>query len=625
VAVAPLIFTLKPGLSRFFRLLVHFNPIMKKIMIIGVLLTAIGGYNFLSCNSKTPGPEKIIAQRLIQQGDTFAVLCRNLLAMAKGKRTDEKQLQDLFLRTRVAYKNFEWAAEYFEPATSRLVNGPPVEEVENSGQVLEPAGLQVIEGYLFPKYDTSKQKELILQLQLLQSACPKYQAHFANIEIFNWQVFDAIKLEVFRIITLGISGFDNPLTLNSSMECLTSLRSMQSVITCYSKNEDSLQLFGKFKDAINYLRKNDDFNSFDRAEFIIKYANPITTQLSDFEQKLMIPVTRYNRLLNQNAKTLFDTNAFNVNAYAPDPNSFVTDEKKTLGKALFSDPSLSSTGTRSCQSCHQPEKAFTDGLVKNTVIGNLTLLKRNTPTLLNSAFQPALFYDLRVDRLEEQALAVVQNVKEMHGSLTASVKLLWQNDAYRQMFSKAFPKKDRIGIDTLEVMNAIASYIRSLVYLNSRFDQYMRGNKEAMAINEIRGFNLFMGKAKCGTCHYMPLFNGTFPPRYMKSESEVIGVPQSAAENAIDTDMGRYNVVRVQSNKHAFKISTIRNASLTAPYMHNGVFRSLKEVIDFYDKGGGEGLGLRINNQTLPPGRLLLTETEKNDIIAFIKCLESNF
>jgi cytochrome c peroxidase len=594
-------------------------------MIIGAVLTTIVGYNFFSCNSKRTCPEKVIAQRLIQQSDTLAALCKNLQALAEGNHVGEKQLQDLFLRTRVAYKNFEWAAEYFEPATSRLVNGPPVEEVENSGQVLEPAGLQIIEGYLFPGYDASKQKELTGQLKLLQTACTKYKTHFANIEIFNWQVFDAIKLEVFRIITLGISGFDNPLTLKSSTECVAALQSMQTAVTFYSETEDSLELVGKFKDAIKYLRENDDFNSFDRAEFIIKYANPLTSVLSDFEQKLKIPVTRYNRLLNQDAKTLFDANAFNVNAYAPDQGSFTTEEKIILGKALFSDPSLSGTGTRSCQSCHQPEKAFTDGLVKNTVLGDTSLLKRNTPTLLNSALQPALFYDLRVDRLEGQSLAVIQNEAEMHGSLDVSVRLLWQNKNYRQMFSKAYPKKKRDGIDTSEVVNAIASYVRSLVYLNSRFDRYMRGNKGAMAINELRGFNLFMGKAKCGTCHYMPLFNGTLPPRYMKSESEVIGVPQSSNINVVDTDMGRYNVIRAESNKHAFKIPTLRNASLTAPYMHNGVFHSLEQVIDFYDKGGAAGQGLTINNQTLPSENLRLTEKEKADIIAFVNSLESKF
>ena len=136
-------------------------------------------------------------------------------------------------------------------------------------------------------------------------------------------------------------------------------------------------------------------------------------------------------------------------------------------------------------------------------------------------------------------------------------------------------------------MNAIGSYVRSLVMLNSRFDDYMRGNKAAMNQEEINGFNLFMGKAKCATCHYMPLFNGTFPPRYMIIESEVIGVPGKRGENKIDPDEGRYGIVKVESQRHAFKIPTVRNASLTAPYMHNGVSSTLDQADQFYNKGGG--------------------------------------
>jgi cytochrome c peroxidase len=596
----------------------------------------------------------------VAQVDSFAACSRLLQAAAASGSGDEKQLQGLFLRTRLAYKNFEWAAEYFVPATSRFVNGPPVQEVEMAGhQVFEPAGLQVIEGYLFPKYDTTRKKELIRQLDLLQSDCDKYRSHFANIDIFDWQVFDAAKLEVFRIITLGIAGFDDPLTLRSMMESAAALQSLQKVLAYYTVGENAGSadkesagspdkenagspdrgnagnLSGKFEAATGYLDKNDDFNSFNRAKFITDYCNPITIGISDLSEKLKIHVIRYNRLLNQDAKTLFDTNAFNVNAYAPDPSAFVTDEKIALGKVLFSDPILSGTGTRSCQSCHQPEKAFTDGLVKNTIIGNNQLLKRNTPTLLNSALQPSLFYDLRVNRLEEQSLSVVQSSEEMHGSLKLSVNRLWQDTAYRRLFSKAFPKKDRAGIDTLEVMNAIGSYVRSLVSLNSRFDEYMRGNTSAMNEGEINGFNLFMGKAKCGTCHYMPLFNGTFPPRYIKTEAEVIGVPRSSGvtgssdvvgasgKNEIDGDMGRFDVIKIPAFRHAFKTPTLRNAARTAPYMHNGVFTTLEQVMDFYNKGGGTGLGLKSDNQTLPFDKLDLTEKERNEVIAFIRCLDS--
>jgi cytochrome c peroxidase len=123
----------------------------------------------------------------------------------------------------------------------------------------------------------------------------------------------------------------------------------------------------------------------------------------------------------------------------------------------------------------------------------------------------------------------------------------------------------------------------------------------------------------------MPLFNGTFPPRYIRIESEVIGVPETLEAKKIDPDLGRYKIVKVESLKYAFKTPTVRNASLTAPYMHNGVFANLVQVMDFYRKGGGRGFGIELKNQTLPFDSLKISGREQEDIIAFIRCLDSKF
>ncbi|HEY2350035.1 MAG TPA: cytochrome c peroxidase, partial [Puia sp.] len=555
--------------------------------------------------------------------DSFASKCNQLKENIQSGSTDQTTLQESFLQTRLAFKKFEWAAEYFEPLTARAINGPPVQEAEISGQIIEPSGLQIIESLLFPSYDSSNKRQLLNQITVLLNGCDRYKNRFKNIDILDWQVFDAVKLEVFRIETLGITGFDNPLTQKSMRESAAALEGVQKALLYYENRTDTQKLAAKLDNAIEYLLVHPEFGQFNRMEFITAHGNPVTEDISNLEIRLNIHVIRYNRLLNQDAKTLFDTNAFNVNAYTPDHSSFISDEKIALGKILFSDPILSGTGKRSCRSCHQPAMAFTDGLVKNTIIGQHELLERNTPTLINAALQPALFYDLRVNTLEDQSVNVVQSTKEMHGSMVMSVKRLWQDKKYRQMFLTAFPYEDKTRIDTFEVMNAIGSYIRSLVYLNSRFDEYMRGDKSKMNTDEISGFNLFMGKAKCATCHYMPLFNGTFPPRFAKIEAEVIGVPESVTEKIIDPDLGRYAVLKVESFKHAFKTPTVRNAPLTAPYMHNGVFNTLEQVMDFYNKGGGAGLGIKIENQTLPFDSLSLSRKEQDDIISFIRSLDS--
>jgi len=466
---------------------------------------------------------------------------------------------------------------------------------------------------------------------MLQTGVDGYKSHFANVDIFDWQVFDATKLEMFRILSLGISGFDNPLTLKSSQESEASIESLKVALAYYEDDEAAKNLTAELDGAADYLKQHTNFNQFDRAAFITKYGNPITTDITTLEKRLNIKESTYNRLLNMDAKTMFEKGAFNNNAfntslYDSDQTPGLIAKRKALGRVLFADPILSGTSTRSCQTCHDPSKAFTDGLVKNTVLGDPhRLVRRNTPTLINAAYQPAQFYDLRSHTLETQAAAVIGNRDEMHGSMKLAAQRLWDNKSYRTLFSDAFPLKGRKSIDTLEVMSAIGTYVRSLVALNSRFDEYMQGNKAAMSQEEINGFNVFMGKGRCGTCHYMPLFNGSFPPQFIIIESEVIGVPEtnSTVHAVIDTDMGRYNILKTPAFKHAFKITTVRNAALTAPYMHNGVFTTLEQVVDFYNKGGGTGLGYKVDNQTLSTDKLNLTQKECSELVAFIKTLNS--
>ena len=576
-----------------------------------------------SCEQKKINREKIVSTILLQQIDSF-VIAKNTLLKAVEDKLPKQQLQQLFLQTRIAYKKMEWATEYFSPKVSRLVNGPPVIEVDRySAQTFQPGGLQVIEPFLFPQYDSSKRNELITQLKQLDTQCDKYKAYFSNVALLDWQIYDAAKLELVRIETLGITGFDNPLTLHSMQESASALKGLKQILKLYLDEGDTEQLMKKLENAIQYLAIHPDFKTFDRAQFIVQYADPVSIAISNLEIKQQVAITTYNRLLNQRAKTLFDTNAFNVNAYAPNPLSYISKERIVLGKMLFVDPVLSVDNSRSCQSCHMPEKAFADGMVSNTVLNSKKHLPRNTPTLINAAFQPAQFDDIRAVLLEDQIDSVIHNKDEMHGSLKTAAEKLWKQGTYRQQFSKAYPHNDRKSIDTLEILNALASYVRSLTSLNSRFDAYMRGDQKALSVEEVEGFNLFMGKAKCGTCHYMPLFNGTVPPLFMTIETEVIGVPRTALGKTIDPDLGRYASIKVPELKHSFKIPTVRNTILTAPYMHNGVFATLSEVIDFYNQGGGVGMGMDLPNQTLSPDKLNLTEKEKNALMAFVKSLES--
>lgn len=611
---------------------------LMKIGITGVIITGIfmiSASTFYAENvhQKDHNRREIkIQKNILEQIKEFQDFVKDTFYVEVNKdHPDEKRLQQIFLKSRLLFKKFEWASTYFAADLSDRLNGPPVQEIENADLLdpsmargSDPMGLQVIEEFIYPKADAIVKSELINKVgNLVQNS--QYLVSFFNTHpLADWRILDAAKLEIFRIITLGITGFDNPLSLNSMEESATALKSLRNVLEQYANGENGKSLLQNIDTSIKYLLSHQDFNGFNRADFIIHYANKVSAGIAQLEQKLPGEKIKYNRMLNQNVLTMFDSGAFNVNAFVPDPESYTTNAKVQLGEKLFFDKSLSRTGTRSCASCHKPELAFTDGLAKNTNIHDpKKLLQRNVPTLLNAALQSNFFYDMRALTLEDQSLNVIANKEEMDGSITAIIQYISANKSYQSDFKKAFPKNNENKITPDEVANALASYVRSLVKIDSRFDNYMRGDEDVLTQKELRGFNLFMGKAKCATCHFMPLFNGVTPPKYVESETDIIGAPASLADSTLDPDPGYYGIIGMDSYLHAFKTPTLRNINKTAPYMHNGVYQTLDQVMEFYNKGGAAGLGIQLSNQSLSSEKLNLTDDEKQDIIAFMKSLDS--
>jgi cytochrome c peroxidase len=222
---------------------------------------------------------------------------------------------------------------------------------------------------------------------------------------------------------------------------------------------------------------------------------------------------------------------------------------------------------------------------------------------------------------------VIVNPLEFNTTYFDIFDKLKQSPEYLRLFAEAFPGHSSQPISVFTFSKALSAYVSSLAGWNSPFDRYARGESEALSEPARRGFNLFMGKAACGTCHFAPVFNGTVPPEYSDSESEVLGVPAGPAKRGatVDPDPGRWAngrmVERVEFYRYSFKTPSVRNAALTAPYMHNGVYETLEEVMDFYNIGGGEGLGLGLEYQTLPPDPLGLSKREIRDIIAFMESL----
>jgi len=250
--------------------------------------------------------------------------------------------------------------------------------------------------------------------------------------------------------------------------------------------------------------------------------------------------------------------------------------------------------------------------------------------VINAAFQKAQFWDLRASSLEDQLDSVINNADELHSAFDRVIDRINSSAEYKKMFYAAFPETKQTGIQRKHVKIAIACYERTLTALNSRFDQYVRGDRAKLNESEIHGFNLFMGQAKCGTCHYAPLFSGPRPPDYNFTDSRSLGVPVKDTMEVfqLDPDTGFAKVNKDPFLQFSFKVPTVRNSELTAPYMHNGVYKTLDQVVNFYNHAAGNKFRKDYGKamKGLPffvvlPDSLDLNEQDRKDIVSFLKAL----
>ncbi|MEM7582671.1 MAG: parallel beta-helix domain-containing protein [Acidobacteriota bacterium] len=305
------------------------------------------------------------------------------------------------------------------------------------------------------------------------------------------------------------------------------------------------------------------------------------------------------------------------------PENPTTDARVALGHMLYFDPVLSGSNRTSCAHCHHPDLGFSDNRGRSMGQGGTglgpsrtggTLLRRGSPTVWNAAYNHLQFWDGRAHDLEEQAGKPIQDPAEMAQDPDELVAELRAIPEYVDLFKAAFGN----GGDPLEAVSfervtfAIAAFERTLLSQSSRYDLYARGDRQALTAAERRGLNLFRSlETRCFECHNLPTF--------ANPDFKVIGVPETAGLD--EPDLGRGEVEGGEAYARAFKVPTLRNVALTAPYMHNGSFETLSEVIDFYADGGGAGLGLELPNLDDKIRRFELSPTEKHDLIAFLHAL----
>lgn len=274
--------------------------------------------------------------------------------------------------------------------------------------------------------------------------------------------------------------------------------------------------------------------------------------------------------------------------------------KAELGKLLFFDSRLSKDSSVSCASCHVPAAGFADPRQFSLGVGGKQG-GRNAPSAMNAAYNHFQFWDGRAGSLEEQALGPIQNPIEMAETLNGVVTKLSRVKVYQARFRAVFGE----DVSADGIARAIAAFERTLISTNSPFDRYIAGDKSALSASAQRGLELFQGKARCVLCH-----NG---PNFTDNKFHHIGVPQTGP---LQEDVGRYAVTKREADRRAFKTSSLRSVALTAPYMHTGGFKTLEEVVEFYN-GGGEAV----------PGKdafmsaLNLTDQEKKDLVEFMNSL----
>lgn len=320
----------------------------------------------------------------------------------------------------------------------------------------------------------------------------------------------------------------------------------------------------------------------------------------------------------------------------------MTEAKAALGKALYFDTRLSADNTVSCATCHDPRRAFTDGKPVSEGVGGKKGA-RNAPTILNAMFNEEQFWDGRAKTLEDQAKQPLVNPVEMampsHEAVVAKLK---QIPEYVKRFREVFGGTDPITID--HIVQAIAAFERTQLSGDAPFDRFIAGDEKAISAAAKRGWELFKGKARCITCHE---FNPS-SPFFTDFKYHNIGVGMKATKNfetlarrvqqlaergeltAAELDklslaegfseLGRFLVTRQPKDVGAFKTPPLRDVALTGPYMHDGSMKTLREVIEFYNKGGEP-------NPNLDGGiiALHLTEQEMNDLEAFLRTLTSTY
>lgn len=601
-----------------------------------LLMLAISSISFKE--TETPDYTKAYRQNL----SVFRATQEQLLKMITIADINDKdvvqQLKTSIENARNPMKSMDFWMRYLEPMAYKLVNGPL--RVEWETEVFEKfekpyrregAGLTLAALYLNEEHiekDTLIQliKSSLDAIEIFASdSVTKVLATYHHFYLCN-------RLYLLNLAAIYTTGFENPNAnriVPELRELLTSVNEIYRLYnTCFPVAPLSRAYLTLYSNLISFVNaQNKDAALFDHFTFIRDYVNPlfaINQQL--ILQYKVVSESLADYSLNKNATSIFEKGLYdgqNAKGIFIRVNDSVTlGQIEQTGKLLFYDPILSGNNQRSCASCHKPTQYFTDTAIRAPLHFNRKeSLVRNAPSLINAVYNHLIMLDGKHFTLQHQTKEVINNPSEMSCNANEVLAKVLSCKEYKKRLQKLLwytPQEKEITYD--HIVSCITWYYSKFSKSYSPFDNAIN-KKGEIGAQEQSGFNLFMSKAQCGTCHFVPQFNGVKPP-YIGSEFEVLGVPADTSFVKLSLDEGRYIVNPAKETRNAFRTGSIRNAAHTKPYMHNGVFTSLEQVIDFYDAGGGAGRGLMVTNQTLSSDSLKLTVQEKKDLIAFIKSLD---
>jgi cytochrome c peroxidase len=534
-------------------------------------------------------------------------------------------------------KRMDFWFRYLEPIMYRKINGPlPVEwetevfEKFEAPYKREGAGLTL--AALYMEEAGFKKDSLLSLIQQALDATATFSADSITGTLkTHHHFFLCNRLFLLNLAAIYTTGFECPDTARVIPELRILLEDVGETYRVFNEsfpatplNEAYLSLYNK---AIAFAGKQpEEFTRFDHFSFIKDYINPLFRLNQQFINAYRVMTRSFvDYSLSKTSKSIFDKQLY----YGQNPKGLflrVQDEAllaemDRVGKLLFYDPVLSGNNKRSCASCHKPTEYFADTLLAaSRQFNGKDLLERNTPSLVNAGFNHLLMLDGAHISLQNQARAVLVNPAELGGNETEIVKKVMSCPDYKKVFDRLLeytPAQPEMSID--HITSTITFYYSKFSNYFAPFDEAINDNK-SLSEDARKGFNVFMSKAQCATCHFVPQFNGVKPP-YVGSEFEVLGVPADTSFSKLSDDKGRYGVNPAAETLNAFRTGSLRNAEYTAPFMHNGVFKTLEQVIDFYDAGGGAGRGLTVNNQTLSSDSLHLSPMEKSQLLAFMRSL----